>query len=387
VREELRHQVTTQKARTVPARSQRSYDVHLVEGLLDQHLDLLCSLIRHRRALLITTPTVAKLYGPVLRGRLRAAGVDIPELVLDCTESTKTLPQVQKVCEEAYRQGLDRTAVLIGVGGGVCTDIVTVAASWIRRGIHHIRIPTTLIGQVDAGVGIKGAVHFAGKKNYLGCFHPPESAIIDPIFLRTLPPRYLRCGLAEIIKMALVGDAHLFGLVEKHGSHLVNAGFAEPQQQARQILWRAIEGMLKELESNIYEDQTYKRLVDFGHIFSPLLEVASGYEIAHGEAVAIDMALTCAIASQLGLLNEADRDRIIGAFTTLRLPLFSPLLTEKLCLEALEESQRHRGGAINFVVPTEVGRATFVERVEELSPPLLTAAIHWLIDAVHAESI
>jgi 3-dehydroquinate synthetase len=225
------------------------------------------------------------------------------------------------------------------------------------------------------------------QKNYLGCFHPPESAIIDPIFLRTLPPRYLRCGLAEIIKMALVCDAHLFGLVEQHGSHLVNAGFAEPQQQARQILWRAIEGMLKELESNIYEDQTYKRLVDFGHIFSPLLEVASGYEIAHGEAVAIDMALTCAIASQLGLLTEADRDQIIGAFTTLRLPLFSPLLTEKLCLEALEESQRHRGGAINFVVPTEVGRATFVERVEELSPPLLTAAIHWLIDVVNAESI
>ncbi|MGH8069850.1 MAG: iron-containing alcohol dehydrogenase [Candidatus Entotheonellia bacterium] len=189
MRQELGHELTTRNARTVQARSQRSYDVHLVEGLLDRHLGLLCSLIGQRRAILITTPTVAKLYGQVLREQLRAAGVDIPELVRECTESTKTLPQVQRVCEEAYKRGLDRTAVLIGFGGGVCTDIVTVAASWIRRGINHVRIPTTLIGQIDASIGIKGAVHFEGKKNYLGCFYPPKSAVIDPIFLRTLPAR------------------------------------------------------------------------------------------------------------------------------------------------------------------------------------------------------
>lgn len=164
----------------------------------------------------------------------------------------------------------------------------------------------------------------------------------------------------------------------------MNSGFAEPRQQSRQILWRSIEGMLHELESNIYEDQTYKRLVDFGHIFSPLLEAASGYEIAHGEAVAMDMALTCAVASQLGLLNEADRDRIIATFTTLRLPLFSPLLTEQLCLDAFAESMRHRGGAINFVVPAEIGRGSFVERMEELSPAVLRAAICWLIGHVEA---
>jgi 2-epi-5-epi-valiolone synthase len=378
--EALDNDITSSYARSVQAHSQRSYHVQLVEGLFGRRFGLLIDVIRHRRALLVTTPTVAKLYGHTLRGRLRNAGLDIPELILDCKEPTKTLEQVEKICAEANKHGLDRTAVLIGFGGGVCTDMVTMAASWIRRGINHIRIPTTLIGQIDAGIGVKGAVHFQGKKNYLGCFYPPESALIDPAFLPTLPSRYLSCGLAEIIKVALVCDQELFVLVENYASCLLDSGFVDPPQPSREILRRSIQGMLNQLEPNIYEDQTYRRLVDFGHAVSPLLEAASGYEIAHGEAVAVDMAFTCVVATLLGILDNDSCHRILAAFVNARLPCFSPLLTEQLCLEALQETMRHRGGAINLVLPTKIGQATFLDHLEELPPSVVRSAIHWLID-------
>jgi 3-dehydroquinate synthase len=127
-------------------------------------------------------------------------------MVLHCNEATKSVEQVLRVCERARQVGLDRSGLLIGIGGGICTDIVTVAASWIRRSIRYIRVPTTLVGQADAGIGIKGAVNFSQKKSYLGCFHPPRAVIITPPFLKTLPHNNLREGFAEIIKMAIIRD-------------------------------------------------------------------------------------------------------------------------------------------------------------------------------------
>jgi 3-dehydroquinate synthetase/predicted NBD/HSP70 family sugar kinase len=346
--------------------------------LLDLQQGILVQVLSTRRALLVTTPTVAKLYGGTLQARLRDAGLHIPLLILECNESTKIWTQVERVCREAHHHGLDRKAVLIGFGGGVCTDIVTVAASWIRRGIRHLRIPTTLIGQVDAGIGIKGAVNFLNKKNYLGCFYPPELVLIDPTFLQTVPTSHLRSGLAEILKMALIRDQELFRLVEQYAHPLLDSGFARPQQAAREILQRSIVRMLEELEPNIYEDQTSKRLVDFGHTFSPLLEAASGFRLSHGEAVAIDMALTYVIATQVGGLDEASRDRAVAALVTAGLPIYSPLLTEQLCVTAIEEALRHRAGALNLVIPTTIGQATFLERPAELPTSVIASAIRWL---------
>ena len=355
-----------------------SYEVQLMNGLLAPGQALLANMLRSRCALLVTTPTVAKLYAQVLQKQLQDQGLNIPMLILDCKEQTKTLDQVERVCKEAQKHRLDRAGVLVGFGGGVCTDIITVAASWIRRGINHLRIPTTLIGQVDASIGIKGAVNFQEKKNYLGCFYPPEAVLIDPVFLQTLQSQHLCSGLSEIIKIALVHDQILFELIEQHTNLLVKSGFSEPQHESREILWRSVVGMLEELKPNIYEDQTAKRLVDFGHTFSPSLEAASAFSISHGEAVAIDMALTCVIASELGYLDGEKRDRIISVLGAASLPIYSQLLTDQLCMNALEEISLHRAGAINLVTPTEIGRAVFLERLEDLSPSVVKSAISWL---------
>jgi 3-dehydroquinate synthase len=358
----------------------RSYDVVLTRGLLDpaSATPRLPDALGSRVALLVTTPTVMRLYGHRVAQALRDAGVDLHTLVLPCSERTKTVRQVTRVCRAALHHRLDRSAALIALGGGVCLDIVTVAASWIRRGIGYVRIPTTLIGQIDAGLGVKGAVNFRGQKSYLGCFYPPEVSLLDPCALATLARRHLRSGLAEMIKIALIRDEPLFRLVEEHAGQLIGSGFQAPRREALDAVWRAAAGMLEELEPNLYENLTSKRLVDMGHTFSPAIEAASRFRISHGEAVAIDLALSTAVALRLGWLLERDGLRIVRALALSGLPVGTPLLTPRLGLDALAEASRHRR---HLVLPTAIGRAGFIEADSDGVAAVLGPALDWLDDA------
>jgi 3-dehydroquinate synthase len=258
--------------------------------------------------------------------------------------------------------------------------VVTVAASLIRRGIAHVRVPTTLIGQLDAGIGLKGAVNFAGKKSFLGCFHPPEQVLIDPGFLRSLPKRFLVSGLAEALKMGIARDARLFETIERSAAHLVETGFEAPAQDATEVLERSISSMLEELGTNPFEDRTYQRLVDFGHTFSSAVEAAFSFEIHHGEAVAMDLALSTCIAEVLGILDGDTAARIVAALRSASLPVWTPVLDADLCREALAEACRHRGGAMNLVVPAGIGRAVFLSRREQLPDDALERALSLLVE-------
>ena len=329
------------------------YSVRFCDSLLRDDSTVLQWAIGDRKALLVTTPTVDRMYGAAIRAALKKAN-SVSMLVLNAREETKSMELVDSVCKEALSQGLNRRGLLIGFGGGVCLDVVTVAASLIRRGVGHIRVPTTLIGQIDAGIGLKGAVNFSGKKSFIGCFHPPEQVLIDPAFLQSLPRRFLVAGIAEAVKMGIVRDPALFEMLESWSPELVMSGFGEPAAQGREVLRRAIWAMLDELRKNPYEDQTYERLVDFGHTFSPALEGAMGFEIQHGEAVAIDMALSATIARSLGLIAPEACERILRVLRTASLPTFARRLDVPLCREALIEASRHRGGAMNLVVPAGI---------------------------------
>jgi 3-dehydroquinate synthase len=339
---------------------------------------MLTQTLAGRRALVVCSPTVSRLYGEELYRSLLVENPDVQLLVLHCSETNKTVEQVVSVCDAAQEAGLDRKAVLVGIGGGVVLDIVTMAAAWIRRGIEHLRVPTTLIGQVDAGVGIKGAVNFGSRKNYLGVFHSPSAVLIDPTFLESLPRAHIRYGLAEIIKLAIVRDPSLFNLVERHASKFVFSPLSGQGEPVRELVWRSITGMVEELQPNLYEDQTYERLVDFGHTFSPALEAASHYSIHHGAAVAMDLALSTTIAVQAGLLPLAAGDRIIAVLKQVGLPTWSPLLSLERCESALTDAARHRGGCVNLVVPTALGRGDFFRRRAEISPALLKRALEVL---------
>ena len=346
------------------------YQVRLCESLLRPDSTVLPEAMADRKALLVTTPTVDRIYGRAMRAMLRKTNT-VSTLVLDVREETKSIEMVEAVCREAMSHGLNRRGLIVSFGGGVCSDVVTLAASLIRRGIGHLRVPTTLIGQIDAGIGLKGAVNFCGKKSFIGCFHPPDQVLIDPEFLQSVPRRSLVSGMAEATKMGIARDPQLFELLERSSVELVMSGFDHPAAQGRELLQRSIESMLDELRQNPYEDRTYERLVDFGHTFSPAVEGALGFEIQHGEAVAIDIALSATIARLLGLIGPEVWKRIVFQLRTASLPIFVPQLDLRLCRDALTEACRHRGGSINLVVPAGIGRAVFIRRREDLPDSLL----------------
>jgi len=356
----------------------RSFKVVVEQGLLDCGNKSNLSILDGRRVLVVTTPTVDRLYGYRMQQCLRSRPLEFEYRVLALCESEKTINNVQRVCEFALNYKLGRKDALVAFGGGVCSDIVAVAASMIRRGIAHVRIPTTLIGQIDAGIGIKGSVNFRNRKNILGCFHPPEAVFVDRTFLATLPAPFILQGLAEILKVAVVADRNLYETVRAQGSELVKSRFQHPQDISDSVISRAISRTLEQLQDNPFEDKTLERLLDFGHTFSPSLEEKSAFTISHGEAVAIDMALSCALAAELGIMTDEDRNDVVGLLKTLGLPIWSSLVSPKLCAAAIGHTMNHRGGALNLVVPEGIGKAGFVRSSTRISSQVLQNCIEYL---------
>ena len=370
------------------SQSTRVQDVVFTTHLLREDNPLLRQRLAGRRPLVVCTPTVERVYGRQLRAYLatlpRASGASgASVMVLDAPEQDKTMPAVLAVCERATEVGLGRLDPIVALGGGVCTDVCGLAAALYRRGTPHFKIPTTLVGIIDAGIGTKNAVNCAGRKNGIGSFHPPECSILDPGFLRSLPRRDLANGMAEIIKLAITTDAGLFAIVQRDGGRLIASAFRDPEEVGRAVLHRAAAGMLQELSQNLYEDLGFERPVDFGHTFSPHLEMTSGGQIRHGEAVALDIALSCQLASDLGLLSGRELEEILTALSELGLRTsWSSAWAEGLWAST-QDVVRHRNGALNLVVPTTIGTCAYLGQ-DDISPGVLERALERLGAHRHA---
>lgn len=338
----------------------RGSDVRIETGLLETTNRALADAVGCRRGLVVLDAGLESQYGQRLRRYVSTHLAGVSVLSLPLSEETKTMETVLEVCHAAERSRLGRRDPLVAVGGGLCCDIVSVAAALIRRGVPYLTVPTTLLAQIDAGIALKGGVNFDGHKNYLGCFRPPMRVLVDLGFLETVETAELRSGIAELLKIALVRDADLFRLLRRHGRALLQSHFLEPGEVARTLVERAIRLMLEELAANPYEEQSLERLADFGHTFSGRLEEVSGYQLRHGEAVAIDIALSAALAAELGMLRSSEVEEILTTLVDLGLPTSSPLLTDAMLQEAMHATVAHRGGSLNLVVPTAIGEGAFV---------------------------
>ncbi|MGH7583317.1 MAG: ROK family protein [Gemmatimonadales bacterium] len=313
----------------------------------------------------VVDDVVAALYGTQIRGYFDAYGVPLHLIKVPASEESKSLEAVESLVREFDAVGLSRRdEPVVAIGGGVLTDMAGLATSLYRRGVPYVRIPTTLIGLVDAGVGVKTAVNFDEHKSRIGSYHAPTNSLLDPGFLETLDTRSISNGLGEILKIALVKDRRLFNLLEEHATHMLDGRFRDCKA-GELIISSAVQNMLEELEPNLWEaDLT--RLADFGHSFSPAIEMQALPELMHGEAVAIDMVLSCCIAAGRGLLTDQHLARILGAIEACGLPTRHELLDDTTFLaEALIDTTRQRGGAQRLPLLTEIGQAVFVHDVSE----------------------
>lgn len=335
-------------------------------SILGLNEPLLAEVLGIAPVFLIADDAVMHHFGPQLMRYLQAH-VDLKcSMTILGEESRKGWDVVEAICERALQSSLGRRAVFVGVGGGVALDIAGLAASLFRRGVPYIRIPTTLVGLVDVAVGIKHAVNFCGQKNALGSFAPPVASVVDRCFLQTLDRRQIGCGMAEIIKMAVVRDAQLFALLERDGQALFQSKFQLPEAIAEYAITRSQALMMAELQSNLFEDDLL-RLVDFGHTFSCTLESSTSYRIPHGEAVAVDMLLSTALAVECGFCGIGVLHRLASLCNAVGLPLWDEACRPFAMREALEAARNHRGGTLNLVVPTDIGSATFMQSVPDAS--------------------
>jgi 3-dehydroquinate synthetase len=357
---------------TVQCHKPVRYDVVVMPNLLDPANPALAEAGTHAdtdrsatpRRFVVVDANVHSIYGDRLREYFTQRGIVYHLCVLRACESTKNLDSVRRIFGELDAFGIDRRREpIIAVGGGVLLDMVGLASSLYRRKTPYVRVPTTLIGLVDAGIGAKTGVNFGAHKNRVGTYEPPVAALLDRSFIVTQSSRELSNGLAEILKIALVKDSVLFDLLESYGTRLLDERLQgltpAGESAAREVLRRAVQGMLEELQPNLWE-QELERLVDYGHSFSPALEMAALPSLLHGEAVTVDMALTTLISFNRGLVTAAERDRVLAVMRELRLPIWHPACEPDLLYRALAETTRHRNGSQRLPLPSGIGSAKFV---------------------------
>ncbi|XP_071984011.1 2-epi-5-epi-valiolone synthase-like [Engystomops pustulosus] len=324
-----------------------------------------------QKRLVVMDMTVEKLYGSKVRKYFEANNVTYKILALETTEETKSMELVLTILDEVHKFGIDRrTEPIIAIGGGVCLDIVGLAASLYRRRTPYIRVPTTLLSYVDASVGAKNGVNFCNCKNKIGTYTPPAATFLDRSFIKTIPRRQISNGFGEILKMALMKHKGLFELLESHGKFLLDTkfqsrnGLASHGDAALTTTRLAIQTMLEELAPNLWEDDL-DRLVDYGHVISPELEMKVLPALMHGEAVNIDMAFMTYISYESGLITDEEKKRTIQCMKNLELPVWHKDCTFPLIKKALGERFKHSGGKLRLPIPTGLGTAEIFNDLEE----------------------
>ncbi len=344
------------------------YELRSVDDLFDPQSDALVSIGRQMdgRRFVVVDACVHRFHGERIGAYFRHHGIIADIQVFPGGEDGKTVEAWQDVLRALDSFPIHRRdEPIIAIGGGVLTDVVGFAASTYRRGVPHIKVPTTLMGYVDAAVGIKTGVNFNNHKNRLGSFEPPSAVFLDRRFLTTLAPRHLRNGLAEIIKLAVICDSRLFDLLERFGRASLKAAFQDVA--GAEILDRSISGMLAELAPNLYEDELARK-VDFGHTFIYGLETLHGDRLLHGEAVLLDILVSVVIARERGLTSQMSAERVFALVRRLGLRPAIELLDPDCMWQSLADRIEHRNGRQRAPLPTAIGRCAFVDDItfEEL---------------------
>jgi 3-dehydroquinate synthase len=305
-----------------------------------------------------------------------------PAVIVPGGEACKNDFAIVQQCWEAISEAcLDRHSLVFVIGGGAVLDLVCFAASTAHRGIRHVRFPTTTLSQGDGGVGVKNGVNYFGKKNWVGSFSVPYAIVNDFALLETLPIREKRCGLIEAIKVSLIRDAEFYHWLEQNADALAEL---EPDAVERAVR-RSAELHVEHITTNGDPFELGSaRPLDFGHWVAHKLEQVSHFEIKHGEAVAIGMAVDLLYSVKAGILDDATAQRIITLIRRVGFATYAPQLLEStkdgelVILAGLEEFREHLGGELTITLVPEIGRKI---EVHEMDRSLIVDTLKELVEA------
>lgn len=350
----------------------RSYEIITGRGLLAVAAEHLSPLVKGRKCLLLTDSNVGPLYASAAEAQLTAAGAETFHFSFPAGEAHKTLETVGGICSYAVKCGLDRSSLLVALGGGVAGDLAGFAAAIYMRGIDFIQIPTTLLAAVDSSVGGKTGADLPEGKNLIGAFWQPKLALTDPELFLTLPAREVRCGLAEVVKYGVIMDAALFAKLEANLASLKALEldfYAAMISRCCELKARVV--MADERESG------ERAILNYGHTFGHAVELVSNFSVAHGEGVAIGMNMAAELAVQTGLLERAAAVRQRALLDELGLPCRLPGGDPEKIYAGMLKDKKKAGNRLNLVLPLAIGK---VEIRSGFDPAAIVNAIRCCCD-------
>ncbi|KAH8085419.1 2-epi-5-epi-valiolone synthase [Cristinia sonorae] len=318
------------------------------------------------RVLLVTDAIVNGHYATQWEAYFKHHGISLTTFIMAGGEKNKTMKTMLSIVDAMNDFGLVRKEPVLVVGGGLCTDVTGFACASYRRTTNFIRVPTTLIGLIDASVSIKVGINHGTQKNRLGAYHAPLVTFLDFNMLRTLPEAQVRNGFAELMKISSCADKRIWDLLVANGEQLIQTRFgrvdsAPPEMKkiADEICWRGIKTML-DLESPNLHEIGLDRVIAFGHSLSPTLELAPAIPLRHGHAINIDMAYFVTFACTRGILTEQQRDEYHLLSHRVGLSMDHAMFTEELVKEGTQAILKTRDNKQRFAVPNPYGKCTFI---------------------------
>lgn len=327
------------------------YSVRCETNALSRATSLVAGLGGSTGTFFLSSPRVWSYWGKALATKMPGHAARKP-ILFDDREAAKNLATVEKIARQLVAAGADRHAILVAVGGGVVGDVAGFVAATYLRGVRLAHIPTTLVAQVDSGIGGKTGVNLPEGKNLVGAFYPPKLVIADPGVLRTLPHREYRSGLYEVVKYGVIADEKLFEFLERRMDTVLRR---DPAALAwiipRCVAIKARVVGADERESGL------RQILNFGHTLGHALEAATKYRrFLHGEAIGWGMIAATMMALGVGRLGDSDATRIIRLVASVGpLPPLGNIRAAQL-RPILAGDKKARGGRVLWVLPRRIGK-------------------------------
>jgi 3-dehydroquinate synthase len=335
-----------------------AYTVSVQPGLLREVGPRLRLLSKSNRVGVLTDTYVGPAYLPALRKSLADAGFEAVDASIPPGEDHKSLADLLPVYDKFLGARLERSTPVIGLGGGIVTDMAGFVAATILRGVPLVQIPTTLLAMVDASVGGKTGVNHAVGKNLIGAFHQPVAVLIDTEVLRTLPPRELRSGLAECIKHDIIRDAEGFARLERD----IERALKLDVDYLTDLVAHNVAIKARVVEADPFERGERAHL-NFGHTFGHAIETVTEYRYTHGECVALGMAAATFAAVKLGMFAEGDRRRVLAVIQKAGLPTKATELPIDGIIDGMSFDKKVRSGKVRYVLPDRIGHVVIRDDV------------------------
>ena len=341
--------------KTITVNASKTYDVTIGSGFLAEAGVMIREKVGGQTAALVSDDKVAALYGEILINSLEKAGYRVVKYIFPHGETSKTPETFLSLVNFLASEKLNRTDVVIALGGGVTGDIAGFTAASYKRGIRFVQIPTTLLAAVDSSVGGKTGVNLDAGKNLLGAFYQPDLVLCDVALLSTLSPEVYKDGCAEVIKYGIIADRELLDLDLGTGTLL---RLSEKAKQctcppASDVIYRCVK-IKRDIVSEDEFEHGSRKLLNFGHTVGHAVEVLSGYEISHGFAVSIGMAVETRAAMNMGLCDSECLQDVLGILKLYELPYETTFNAKALADVCLYDKKRD-GDSITMIFPEKTG--------------------------------